>query len=890
MLRHSRHLLLTVSAAAILAGAGCKRHRLEKTQSPEMPGPPAVEHPTPPAADPPPPLDNPPAVLAQLDLPVLPVEALLPTYVPPPQMALDIATLYGLRCPSSTRTAYLEAEDFDGAWSVHTPYAGFSGRGVVMPVSDTGSTITTAMSAIVPVTAAGHYRVWARAFEGGDTERAWQIAINRMSLEAIHTSIYGDRFSWKLAGEIDLEAGDARLDLVPLGHPDTAADAVILSADPACDPSAVDLEWDVLEPSKAGSMIFDHINLRARQYSGSVPVPETVADWMARSDALRQRVLATLALSPLPDRTPLRAQVHGQTQMDGYRIERVTFESLPGLVVTANVYVPDGRGPFPIVLNPGGHWPDGKALATTVARGQSLAQLGYIALAYDPFGFGERSTDGNGHEAHFNLSLSGRSNATIAIWESMRAIDYLVSRPDTDPTRIAVTGESGGGLNTVYLSAVDPRLKAVAPVVYMTSFRELIATGVPHDPCTHVPGLAQYTDMGEVGALFAPRPQLVMNAALDTAFTPSGVKHAEAEARPIYDLFGADGRLGVTIFPGEHEYSQPMREAFYGFAAQSLLATSAGEPVPEPSAVTIPPDSPILACFDDALIPPTDIHVKYYAEQWAVAAARSLPSPSAIDAASVRSALLRAVGPPSPADPPLLEMRGSVSVGRMRAYKLSISVEPEIALAALYVPATSAGAPVVMIVDDAGNGKQLLLNDVRNAGFAAFYVSPRGRGETAWEEYMVLTDNMLLGDSTLGQRAFDLVAARRALRQIPDLAGVPVGVLAVGDTAGLEALFAQALYNEFDAVSAGPTIASFLEAFEPSGLPEPAYVAGVLLAGDVAHAAQIASARPLRLTLRSDVMAKREPDWAAALTRSGVIQSEAGVGAALVWLKARLTR
>jgi dipeptidyl aminopeptidase/acylaminoacyl peptidase len=197
----------------------------------------------------------------------------------------------------------------------------------------------------------------------------------------------------------------------------------------------------------------------------------TAAD--ARKLEVRARILSLLG--GLPDyHGPLNARVTKTTKRDGFAIEHVTFESLPGYLVTANLYLPDGAGRHPAILMSMGHWDSGKAAGQLISS--NLAKKGFAVLAYDPVGQGERqqaydarigrSLIGGATEQHFSNGaaavLMGQAVARYFIHDGMRAIDYLVSRPEVDAERIGATGCSGGGTQTTYIAALDPRVKVAA--------------------------------------------------------------------------------------------------------------------------------------------------------------------------------------------------------------------------------------------------------------------------------------------------------------------------------------------------------------------------------------------------------------------------------------------
>ncbi|MFH1717258.1 MAG: acetylxylan esterase, partial [Planctomycetota bacterium] len=230
---------------------------------------------------------------------------------------------------------------------------------------------------------------------------------------------------------------------------------------------------------------FDNWKLQYEQRT----TPEQIAEYQKR---LHEQFIE--AIGGLPERTPLNPQVTGVVQREGYRVEKVIFESLPRHYVTALLFLPSGQEsnpPYPGVLVPCGHSSNGKAHDAYQTMGALLALTGMAALVFDPIDQGERSQLLSalprlaGTRAHTMLGVSsillGRNTASFEIWDGMRAIDYLQSRPEVDPARIGCTGNSGGGTQTSYLMALDERIVAAAPSCYITGFERLLDTIGPQD-------------------------------------------------------------------------------------------------------------------------------------------------------------------------------------------------------------------------------------------------------------------------------------------------------------------------------------------------------------------------------------------------------------------------
>lgn len=316
-----------------------------------------------------------------------------------------------------------------------------------------------------------------------------------------------------------------------------------------------------------------------------------------RQKQVRERILSLIG--GLPEyRGPLNARVTKTTKRDGFVIDHVLFESLPQYYVTANLYRPETPGRHPAILMSMGHWDSGKAAGQLLSS--NLARKGFVVLAYDPVGQGERqqafdtrtgrSLIGGPTEQHFSNGaaaiLLGQSVARYFIHDGMRAIDYLVSRPEVDPERIGATGCSGGGTQTTYISALDPRVKVAAVACYMNSFQTLFAGSVG-DSEQSVPGfLAAGLDQTDYVELFAPKPWLITSTE-DDFFTPAGAKQVFDEAQGWYQLFDASDRVRWVVGPGGHGTPLVVREAIYDWMIR-WLANGSGSGREE--AITLLPD------------------------------------------------------------------------------------------------------------------------------------------------------------------------------------------------------------------------------------------------------------------------------------------------------------
>ena len=311
-----------------------------------------------------------------------------------------------------------------------------------------------------------------------------------------------------------------------------------------------------------------------------MPVFTSREAWQERAAFLRKQILASAGLLPMREKRPLNAQIFDKLERQGYSVEKVLLETMPGFYLGGNLYRPLGqKGPFPGVVSPHGHWAYGRlentALVSVPGRAISMARQGYVVFTYDMVG--QNDTNQIPHhwsEARHDLWNIGPMG--IQLWDSIRATDFVSSLPDVDPTRIVATGASGGGTQTFFLMAVDDRIKAAAPVNMISATAQ---GGVCENAANLRAGWPDFSNM-VVGALMAPRPLILISNGGDwTVETPKEVFPA---IQSIYRLFGAEKNVTNVHFPQFiHNYNKESREAVYQFFNQHLLNNPA--PVAEPA-------------------------------------------------------------------------------------------------------------------------------------------------------------------------------------------------------------------------------------------------------------------------------------------------------------------
>jgi len=498
-----------------------------------------------------------------------------------------------------------------------------------------------------------------------------------------------------------------------------------------------------------------------------------------RKKAVREKILRLIG--GLPDwRGPLNVKSYGTLDQGEYRIEKIVYESLPGFYVPANVYVPQrGAGPFPAVLMPVGHGRDGKAGSRQIATG--LVLKGFIALAYDPIGQGERSqyydpvmgasrvggpTDEHSH-ANGHLLLIGDNVARYRIWDGMRGIDYLLTRKDVDPARIGCTGCSGGGTLTTYIAALDERVKVAAPACYINSWQELLAGPGPQDAEQTFPGfLSEGLNMADFAELFAPKPWLIVSTIQDF-FPLEGARQFYEETKRWYRLYAAEDRLQWHVGPGGHGTPQPSREAIYAWFDKWLKNGPgwAEEPVmklPSPDSLLVTPTGQVA----DSLGGETVFTLNR--RRAADLIAPRQPRDAAQLAAAVRELALVGVQPGGA--PPAVTVHSATMREGYRIEVVSFESERGIHIPGLLLVPDSPGTkPAVLAADPRSKQEQAApggdLEELARGGYVVFSVQPRGLPETPRPsrsplgEYSAHMRAAVVGRSLVGMRVEDLLRA-----------------------------------------------------------------------------------------------------------------------------------
>lgn len=401
----------------------------------------------------------------------------------------------------------------------------------------------------------------------------------------------------------------------------------------------------------------------------------TREDWEKRALEIREQVLGAAGLLPQPKKCPLNARIFGKIDHGDYTVEKAYFESYPGFYCTGNLYRPKGKGPFPGVLNTHGHWADGRFVdnesSSIPTRAANLAKQGYVVFSYDMIGFNDsrQVTIPARHDAlgERRNRLWGISLGGLQTWNSIRAIDFLQSLPDVDPTRIAVTGSSGGGTQTFLVTAVDDRIAVAAPVCMVSAHMQGGCR------CENLPNLRIDTNNVEITALAAPRPLILVAATGD--WTKNTLEVECPAIKHIYELFGAADKLECVRFEAGHNYNKDSREAVYTFFARRLKNSKSIHVKEEPIKLDNRTD---LLCFPDGKLPDGSLASDEIVDQLIRDSERQLAENLPRDAATLakfrelyKPALKRALSVPSQIVP-AIELLGELHSGNTIVRKLVI--------------------------------------------------------------------------------------------------------------------------------------------------------------------------------------------------------------------------
>lgn len=603
-----------------------------------------------------------------------------------------------------------------------------------------------------------------------------------------------------------------------------------------------------------------------------MPKAASVAEWEQHAAKMRADVLDKIVFRGAPAQSwrDAKTKVEWLDTIDGgpgYKIRKLRYEALPGLWVPALLYIPDNlTGKVPAVLNVNGHEPKGKAAPYKQLICINQAKRGMLALNVDWIGLGQLGGRDYSHNRLVQLDLCGTSGLSVFYLCMSRALDLLIAHENTDPARVAVTGLSGGGWQTIVISSLDTRVTLTDPVAGYSSLRTRARNPSDLGDAEQTPNdLATITDYAHMTAMMAPRPTLLTyNAKDDCCFASAHALPPLMDAAgPIFELYGKRDALRshVNHDPGNHNYERENREAFYKMVRDHFYAGAADFKIEE-----IPSEAELKS--EDALridVPADNVTFNTLA----LAAAKDLPHGGAlpIDRAAgekwqqERRAKLREIVRYEPyavtAEPTGGEEKDGLSV---TTWRLKAGADWTLPAVELSRAGTKTTATAIVVNDAGKSASGDVVRKLLDSGHRVIAVDPFGIGEAkAPRDYLL---HLLV--SAVGKRPIAVQAAQvNAVAQWARKAygDQPVTVVATGPRASTFALIAAALEPESIAgVKLHGSLGSFKELIDQSRsveeMPE-MFCFGLLESFDVPQMAALAAPRPVRFAEPSE-RAKKE--------------------------------
>ncbi len=593
----------------------------------------------------------------------------------------------------------------------------------------------------------------------------------------------------------------------------------------------------------------------------------------------------------MPEKTPLNPRVTGTIDCGAYRIENIVFESFRGVHVTANLYLPTlGKPPYPAILAPVGHSDNGKAYHFYQHLYQNLARQGYVVLSYDPFGQGERlqyidrktgrslyGPTGEHSQAGRPMVLMGESFSLYCAWDGIRGLDYLISRPEVDATRLGCTGQSGGGTMTMYLAALEPRLRAAAVSDGNT---ENVAgpffdpPGATDDAEQNIVGsLPVGIDRGDLLLAFAPKPLLICYTTHDEGVTYSPV-YEEAtqeiyrELQRVYGLLGAKDRVGLFASHLPHGLNYFNRVPIYAWFNRWFKNTPAETAEAELDQI---PEERLHATSTGQVS--TSIGgrsvVQLNTDRARIAMEKSPLQNASISSASsraqVKKELAGLLALPPQKTPLQSRVRSTNPRKNVVIEEIQFDSEPGMRVPGWFVRPSSKsgrGSTILYLTDDGGDdvvAEPGSMDRLLDAGHAVCAITLRGTGLTTprfphggpeYYDASVHLDErfawtcLVMGRPVIGQRVWDTLRAVDYLVSRPDVDASQIRVVGVGSS-GLAAMMAASLDDRVRSVLVDRTLANYMSIVESESYSTHLayFVPGILRSFDLPQIAAAMSPR-----------------------------------------------
>ncbi|MHB8519177.1 MAG: alpha/beta hydrolase family protein [Limisphaerales bacterium] len=543
----------------------------------------------------------------------------------------------------------------------------------------------------------------------------------------------------------------------------------------------------------------------------------TLEDWKVKREEYRRELREMLGLDPMPPRTDLKPVITRRIDAGSFTVEDLYFQSMPGLYVTGNLYLPQGLSkPAPAILYVCGHslvLKNGVSYGNKTAyqhHGEWFARNGYVCLVIDTLQLGEIQGIHHGtyREGMWWWNSRGYTPAGVEAWNGIRSLDYLETRTEVDPSRFGVTGRSGGGAYSWTISALDDRIKVAAPVAGITDLQNHVVDGTVEGHCDCMFFVNTYRwDYPMLAALVAPRPLLIGNSDKDDIFPLDGVMRLHAKVRKIYRLYGAADKLGVLITEGPHKDTQDLQVPVFRWFNRHLKGE---DPIiAMPATNFFQPEQ--LKVFDKL---PEDARNAAIHESFVPRAELPRGKPSPAEREKLLALLKEKTfgGWPAATAPLFLTRAFSVTHEGIRFQAYDFRSQPEIPLRLYLVSRAGLRKPrrvSLAVLDERGWSPWLstlagafapelaeelpeavpsmatesrftgLLPTIRTGDDVAAFIAPRGIGLTAWttdakKQVQIRRRFMLLGQTLDSMRLWDIHRAVQAVREIGETRTAPL--------------------------------------------------------------------------------------------------------------------
>lgn len=556
-------------------------------------------------------------------------------------------------------------------------------------------------------------------------------------------------------------------------------------------------------------------------------------------EAYREKVRSSYRniAGSFPVKSSLNAKVIARKQFEGYSVENIVFESKLGRLVAANLYLPAATGPVPAVMLLAGHGMAGKASEQRAAI--TLVQNGMAVLAVDPIGQGERVQllDDAGKPAtrgattehtllNAGANLTGTSVAAMEYWDNHRALDYLETRKEIDPTRLGCVGSSGGGTQTTYILGLDDRIKVAVVCSYVSKRERVLELNGPSDGCQHIPYEGREgLEIGDFLLMFAPKPLLIMSGLYDFV-DYGGAQQTFSELNTAYAVLGSKEKVGMFTAETGHGMPRPKREAAASWFRQWFFQDK--KSVQEMATNTVP-DKELWTGATGQLL-------KDFPENVSIPAENSIESKLL---ASRRTAFLKQndkvirekvkelLGLTENKNPVSAEPTGTVTSRNytLNKYQLVSAGEMPVPVLVIYPEHTSKSGNVVILLNE--DGKSEVMRDEKsletfvNRGDILVLADLRGKGETTdpaelndtkyWnKEYRNAMISMHIGKPIMGQRVTDIHSVVAFVKNESHMKGRNV-VLRANGVYGPAAVHAVYLNTDIHSAEISGSIKSFDE-------------------------------------------------------------------------------